>query len=122
MKTPHNPPSVAQPFGAYSHGLSLPAAGRLLVTSGQLGIAADGVIPDDIEGQAVLCFEAIKAILADAGMDFGDVIRINGFVTRAKTSRSIWRYAIATPAPLSRCRHWLSSPASLGWIFGSKSR
>lgn len=82
MKTPHNPSSVAPPFGAYSHGLSLPAAGRLLVTSGQLGIAADGAIPDDIEGQAVLCFEAIKAILADAGMDFGDVIRINGFVTR----------------------------------------
>lgn len=82
MKTPHNPPSVARPFGAYSHGLSLPAAGRLLVTSGQLAITPDGVIPDDVEGQAVLCFEAIKAILADADMDFGDVIRINGFVTR----------------------------------------
>lgn len=80
MKTPHNPPGVARPFGAYSHGLSLPAAGRLLVTSGQLGIAANGTIPDGTEGQAVLCFEAIKAILADAGMDFGDVIRINGFV------------------------------------------
>ena len=82
MKQVHNPPNVRKPFGAYSHGLSLPAAGRLLVTSGQLGIGVDDTIPSDIEAQAVLCFEAIKAILADAGMDFSDVVRLNGFVTR----------------------------------------
>ncbi|WP_237151754.1 RidA family protein [Oryzibacter oryziterrae] len=82
MKTAHNPPHVRRPFGAYSHGLSLPAGGRMLVTSGQLGISAEDRVPPDVEAQAVLCFEAIGAILADAGMDFGDVIRIGGFVTR----------------------------------------
>jgi 2-iminobutanoate/2-iminopropanoate deaminase len=82
MKTAHNPPGVRKPFGAYSHGLSAPVGGRLLVTSGQLGIGVDDTIPPDVEGQAVLCFEAISAILADAGMDFGNVIRIAGFVTR----------------------------------------
>ncbi|MDR3374259.1 MAG: RidA family protein [Ancalomicrobiaceae bacterium] len=82
MKQVHNPESVRKPFGAYSHGLSLPAAGRLLVTSGQLGIGIDDTVPADIEAQAVICFEAIKAILAEAGMDFSDVVRLNGFVTR----------------------------------------
>ncbi|MDR3494715.1 MAG: RidA family protein [Ancalomicrobiaceae bacterium] len=82
MKQVHNPAGVRKPFGGYSHGLSLPAAGRLLVTSGQLGIAVDDTIPLDVEAQAILCFEAVKAILADAGMDFSDVIRIAGFVTR----------------------------------------
>lgn len=82
MKTPINPSSVRRPFGNYNHGLLVPPGVSLLVTSGQLGIDPDERIPDDVEGQAVLCFEALKAILAEAGMSFADVIRIGGFVTR----------------------------------------
>lgn len=77
-----NPPSVRKPFGNYSHGLLVPPGASLLVTSGQLGIGLDDSVPPDIEGQAVLCFEAAKAILEEAGMSFADVIRIAGFVTR----------------------------------------
>lgn len=77
-----NPASVRQPFGRYNHGLAIPAGARLLVTSGQLGIAPGDTIPESVEEQAVLCFEAIKAILAEGGMGFEDVIRISGFVTR----------------------------------------
>ncbi|SON58246.1 putative reactive intermediate deaminase TdcF [Hartmannibacter diazotrophicus] len=82
MKQPLNPASVRRPFGNYSHGLLVPPGASLLVTSGQLGIRPDDSIPDDVEGQAVLCFEAIGAILEAGGMDFSDVIRISGFVTR----------------------------------------
>jgi 2-iminobutanoate/2-iminopropanoate deaminase len=53
----------------------------LLVTSGQLGVAADDTVPDDIEAQCALCFENIKAILTEAGMTFADVVRFNAFVT-----------------------------------------
>ncbi|MGN7293875.1 RidA family protein [Rhizobium sp. SAFR-030] len=77
-----NPPSVRKPFGGYNHGLLVPPGASLLVTSGQLGIAPDEMIPDDVTGQAKLCFEAIGAILREAGMSFADVIRISGFVTR----------------------------------------
>ena len=82
MKKIFNPPSVRRPFGNYNHGLLVPPGASLLVTSGQLGIGLDDEVPQDISGQAELCFEAIKAILADAQMSFADVIRIAGFVTK----------------------------------------
>jgi 2-iminobutanoate/2-iminopropanoate deaminase len=81
-KQAFNPPSVRKPFGHYNHGLLVPPGASLLVTSGQLGIAQDDSIPPDVTGQAELCFEAIQAILAEAGMTFADVIRISGFVTK----------------------------------------
>jgi 2-iminobutanoate/2-iminopropanoate deaminase len=81
MKKAINPQTVRKPFGNYSHGLLVPTGGNLLVTSGQLGIGPDDGIPEDVEAQAVLCFEAAKAILEEAGMSFADVIRIAGFVT-----------------------------------------
>jgi enamine deaminase RidA (YjgF/YER057c/UK114 family) len=82
VKRPLNPSSVRRPFGQYNHGLLVPAGARLLVTSGQLGIDVDDMVPETVEAQAVLCFEAIKAILADGGMGFEDVIRIAAFVTK----------------------------------------
>jgi 2-iminobutanoate/2-iminopropanoate deaminase len=82
MTQTFNPPSVRKPFGQYNHGLLVPPGASLLVTSGQLGIRPDDTIPPDITGQAELCFEAIQAILDEAGMSFADVIRISGFVTR----------------------------------------
>ena len=59
----------------------MPAGARLLVTSGQLGLRPDDSLPEDAEGQAAQCFANITAILAEAGMTPGDVIRINAFVT-----------------------------------------
>lgn len=81
-KTVFNPPSVRRPFGNYNHGLMVPPGASLLVTSGQLGIDLDDSIPDGVTAQAELCFEAIGAILQEAGMSFADVIRISGFVTK----------------------------------------
>ncbi len=81
QKTAINPPSIRKPYAKYSHGIVVPAGGRLLVTSGQLGVAPDDTIPDEVEAQCVLCFENIKAILAEAGMSLQDVIRFTAFVT-----------------------------------------
>jgi enamine deaminase RidA (YjgF/YER057c/UK114 family) len=53
----------------------------MLFASGQLGVSPDDQIPEDAEAQAVLCFENIKAILAEANMDFSNVVRFTGFVT-----------------------------------------
>jgi enamine deaminase RidA (YjgF/YER057c/UK114 family) len=77
-----SPADVRAPFGRYSHGILVPAGAELLVTSGQLGIGPDEVVPEDVTAQADLCFRAIAAILAEGGMSFGNVIRINAFVTR----------------------------------------
>lgn len=76
-----NPDAIRPPFARYSHGVEVPAGKRLVLTSGQLGIGADEVIPDDAGAQAELCFGNIAAILAEAGMTLSDVVRINAYVT-----------------------------------------
>lgn len=73
--------SVAAPFGAYSHGLATDCS-RLVVTSGQLGIQADGTVPPGVARQAEICFVAIEAILAEAGLGPEHVMRVNAYVTR----------------------------------------
>ncbi|WP_108263525.1 RidA family protein [Mangrovicoccus ximenensis] len=76
-----SPPSIAPPFARYSHGVEVPPGARLAATSGQLGLAADGSVPDSVEDQARICFANISAILAEAGMGPGDAVRISAFVT-----------------------------------------
>ena len=44
-------------------------------------VSPDDKVPDDAEAQAVLCFENIKAILAEAGMTMADVVRFTAYVT-----------------------------------------
>ena len=74
-------PTIHPPFARYSHGIAVPAGHRLVLTSGQLGIGADGVIPPDAEAQADLCFAAIAAILAEDGLSLADIVRLNAYVT-----------------------------------------
>lgn len=80
MKQPLTPASLYPPFGHYSHGMK--AAGQgVLVTSGQLGVAADGSVPEDAGEQARICFESIAAILREGGLSMANVVRLNAFVT-----------------------------------------
>jgi enamine deaminase RidA (YjgF/YER057c/UK114 family) len=76
-----SPTTIRPPFGAYAHGVEVPGAARLVVTSGQLGLRADDTLPDGARAQADQCFANCAAILAEAGMGPADVIRINAFVT-----------------------------------------
>jgi enamine deaminase RidA (YjgF/YER057c/UK114 family) len=75
------PMRVRAPFARYSHAVEVPAGARWLLCSGQLGITTKDEIPESAEAQAVLCFEAIGACLAEAGMSFADIVRINAYVT-----------------------------------------
>ena len=74
------PNRIAPPFARYAHGVAVSDC-RLVMTSGQLGIDAEGAIPDDVEAQADLCFGNIDAILEEAGGSAKDCARINAFVT-----------------------------------------
>lgn len=76
-----NPAAVHPPFANYAHGVEAPPGARLVFCSGQLGIAADAHVPDDAGAQADLCFAAIAAILAAAGMSLTNLIRLNAYVT-----------------------------------------
>jgi enamine deaminase RidA (YjgF/YER057c/UK114 family) len=100
----HTPPTIRKPFANYAHGIEVPPGARWLVCSGQLGIRPDDSIPEDSEAQAALCFENIGAILHSAGMDFGDIVRLNAYVTGrehlAGYMRARDRY-VTSPPPAS---------------------
>ncbi|CAA9364059.1 MAG: RidA/YER057c/UK114 superfamily protein [uncultured Microvirga sp.] len=78
---PLTPATLRPPFARYSHAVEVPAGARLVFASGQLGITADDHVPEDAGEQAALCFRAVAAILAEAGMTAADVVRINAYVT-----------------------------------------
>ncbi|MFI0848168.1 RidA family protein [Mesorhizobium sp. IMUNJ 23232] len=75
------PKTIKPPFARYSHGVEVPPGKRLVLCSGQLGIAADDSVPEDAGAQAEMCFANIAAILAEAGLSLKDIVRINAFVT-----------------------------------------
>lgn len=76
-----NPASMAPPLARYSHGILVPPGHALLVTSGQLALGPDGTVPDDPEAQCTLVFEGLRAILAEGGMSFSDVVQFRAYVT-----------------------------------------
>jgi reactive intermediate/imine deaminase len=45
----------------------------VLYLSGQIGAGPDGSLPEGIEAQARLAMENVGAVLAEAGLSFGDV-------------------------------------------------
>lgn len=75
------PQDMAAPFAAYSHGVKIKAGADVIFCSGQLGIAPDASVPEDSGAQAELCFDNIRRILRDGGMELSDVVRINAYVT-----------------------------------------
>ena len=75
------PSNIPKPLARYSHGVEVPAGARLVFCSGQLGIGADGGVPEDVGDQARLCFKAIAAILNEAGMGLENLVRLNAYVT-----------------------------------------
>jgi enamine deaminase RidA (YjgF/YER057c/UK114 family) len=78
---PLSPSNIHPPFAPYSHGIEVAAGSRLVFCSGQVGIGTDTIIPRDCAAQAVICFESIRAILAEAAMGFENIVRINAFVS-----------------------------------------
>jgi hypothetical protein len=72
------PDTIAPPFARYAHGVEVPAGCRLVFTSGQLGLARDGTVPDAVRAQADICLSNIDAILAEAGAGRDDVVRVYG--------------------------------------------
>jgi enamine deaminase RidA (YjgF/YER057c/UK114 family) len=98
------PASIHPPFAHYCHATEAPEGARWLWLSGQLGIAPDGSVPEDVAGQAALCFDNILAILAAAGMGAADLVRLTTYLTdpgdRAAYMAVRDRY-VATPPPAS---------------------
>jgi 2-iminobutanoate/2-iminopropanoate deaminase len=80
----HNPPGVASPSAAYSQGMEAPPNARWLHISGQVAVDLSGNVPEGIEAQADLVFHNLSAVLASAGMDTGDLVKITMYLTRVE--------------------------------------
>jgi enamine deaminase RidA (YjgF/YER057c/UK114 family) len=75
-------PSTLWGPGGYSHVVSLPATGRLVWTSGQVPVAADGTVAPagDWEAQARLVFQNVGHALGAANATWSDVVKLTIFV------------------------------------------
>ena len=76
-----DPDDVAPPVGTYSQGAEIAAGARVLHTSGQVGAATDGSVPDDFEAQAVNTFRNLVGVMAGDGMGPADMAKIRVFLT-----------------------------------------
>jgi enamine deaminase RidA (YjgF/YER057c/UK114 family) len=71
------PPSV----NGYSHVVVVTPGSRVVHTSGQVAIDADGKVPEGWEEQTRLVFRNLGEVLASAGAGWGDVVKLTYFVT-----------------------------------------
>jgi enamine deaminase RidA (YjgF/YER057c/UK114 family) len=76
-----NPSDIMTPYNnAYYHGVEVPAGGRTLHVSGQVGMAKDGTVPDGMEAQAEVVWQNLTAILRDAGMEVSNIVKMTAYV------------------------------------------
>lgn len=100
----HTPAHRAAPVANYSHGVEVAPGARWLFASGQIAIDPDDNVPPDLAGQARVCFENVAGVLAEAGMSFADVVRLNTFVSSREglaDYMAIRDEYVASPPPAS---------------------
>ncbi len=110
----HNPPTIADPIGTYSHGIEVPPNARWLHVAGQVGLRKDGTVPPSIEEQTAVAWQNVVAILGAAGMKVTDLVKITQYLIRAELFPA---YAAARAKFLAGHR-----PASTGLIISALVR
>ncbi|UFN47003.1 RidA family protein [Roseomonas sp. OT10] len=79
--TVSNPEGVHAPASAYSHAALIEGTGKRLIISGQVGVAADGTVSTDPEGQIDQVFANLLTVLKAHGMTQKNVAKITVFLT-----------------------------------------
>ena len=82
MHRHHTPASVAAPFSRYSHGVETQNAERWLVISGQVGVDPEGRLVEGATAQMEQAWRNIFAVLAAAGMNAHNLVKVTAFLTR----------------------------------------
>ena len=73
--TRSNPPAVRAPTG-YAHAIEIRGAERRLIISGQVGMAADGSIPETGGGQIAQALANLRAVLEANEMTVTNVVNV----------------------------------------------
>jgi enamine deaminase RidA (YjgF/YER057c/UK114 family) len=95
-----SPADLPTPFG-YSHVVGIPA-GRLVWTSGQVAVDAEGRVPEGWEAQTRLVFENVERALEAQGAGWTDVVKLAYFVTSVEeigTVRAVRDEFVETSRP-----------------------
>lgn len=80
-----NPSSIAAPAANYAHAVLTVAPERWLHTSGVVPTAPDGTTPDEVGEQAVVVWQNIAAMLADAEMAARDIVSVTTYVVAGES-------------------------------------
>ena len=83
MFTHHKPATVAPPSSKFCHAVGVEGAGRWLHLSGQVGCTQAGEVAGDATAQMEQCWKNIENILADAGMDRTNLVKVTAYITDA---------------------------------------
>ena len=86
-----NPPSAIQPFGPYSLVAGTSPDAELLFFSGQVGVRADGTVPDSIEEQYELALRAIYILLTESGSSPANLVKLTTFIVEPIDSGALRR-------------------------------
>ena len=80
MKTARNPESIHAPVGRYVHHIEVDRPEKVVFISGQVGMRADGSIPDDAVEQLSIVLENILRNVEAAGLEPSDLVKITTYV------------------------------------------
>jgi enamine deaminase RidA (YjgF/YER057c/UK114 family) len=80
MNRPLAPHAIAPPAANYAHGVHVTGATQWVHTSGVVPVAPDGNVPAAIGEQAEVVWANLAAILAEGGLDGGDVVSVTTYV------------------------------------------
>ncbi len=77
LRLPDNDPTFGgnRIFDLFQYSPAVTANGMVFI-AGQIGLRADGTIPESAAEQADLAFQRIQAILTHLGLDFTDVLEL----------------------------------------------
>src|SRR6266436_1576475 len=79
----HNPKSVSL-AGKYSLGAEVPQGARLFYVSVQVGVDKQGKLQTGIDKQVEQVWKNIAQVLKSASMGYGDVVKVNVFLTDSR--------------------------------------
>lgn len=73
---------MPEPAGNYTHGTVVSGAARTVYVSGQVPWAdEDGRLPEDFESQCRLVWRNVLAVLAEAGMGVGNLVKVTTYLS-----------------------------------------
>lgn len=90
-------------IGPYSQAIDL---GELVFTSGQIPVAPDGTVSDDVAEQARQCLENLKAVLEAAGSGMDKVVKTTVFIMdmgQFGTINEVYQQYFTQPYPARSC-------------------